>query len=157
PSGAGILVSLVAAESGSCRLEVQRIGSRGEAAKYQIRLTSPRAATPEDATRAAAARAFTDADNMHADSAPELHHRLAKFQTALTLWREIGDKRQEAATLRRIGTVYVSLHEVEPAKKSLQSARSLAQSLALRKVEAEADTALAAAYANEGDKKQAVE
>jgi tetratricopeptide (TPR) repeat protein len=61
---------------------------------------------------AAAERAFTEGDQLYQQgTAQSLRKAIAKWEEALKLYREAGDRRGEANTLTNIGQVYSDLEE----------------------------------------------
>ena len=62
------------------------------------------AAAEQEATRAAAKRAFQEGEQLHKQGTAEsLRRAIAKYEEALPLYRAAGDSRSEAVTLNNIG------------------------------------------------------
>jgi CHAT domain-containing protein/tetratricopeptide (TPR) repeat protein len=106
-------------------------------AGLSLALTSSRAAPwmnaqseAQSAVRERAARALSEADKRRESGvADDLRDAVSKYEAACTLWREIGERRQLAVTLARMGGALRDLHDDERAVKSLSEALELAGEL----------------------------
>jgi tetratricopeptide (TPR) repeat protein len=81
-----------------------------------VRIAQQPTAISQDATRAAAERAFQEGKQLYKQgTADSLRQAIAKYEEALPLYRAVGDKAQEALTLNNIGLVYDDLGETQKA------------------------------------------
>ncbi|HLJ91544.1 MAG TPA: CHAT domain-containing protein [Candidatus Angelobacter sp.] len=152
-----IIVSVLAPIGGSYRLDVQRIGKRGGEGHYTISLLARKVAHPEDEKRIAAQRAFVQAGELTLDhSVHETRVRLKNYETALSLWRQVGDQRQEAVSLLLIGTLHNGQHEPDKAIWYLNRALETAQTQGLLRIEALAALNLGFTYSDRGEIQKAV-
>src|SRR5689334_3399495 len=150
-NGLGFTVSVLASAAGTYRLEIKRTGSAGGEGHYSVSLSSPRAASPEDKKRVAAERAYAQGELSADRSVSGLQARLPHYEAALALWRELGDRLQEASTLRRLGNVHGDLHETESSIAYTTKALSIAQSMGFRRIEVDCAQTLGAVYTNRGE------
>jgi CHAT domain-containing protein/Tfp pilus assembly protein PilF len=105
----------------------------------EIRLEEQRLAREEDKTRLAAELAVSEAQSIIEKSSPAAGRQaLGKYNHALALWRELGDRRQEAMTLNNIGLLHVNsdqypqafevFTQAQPIWKSINDREGLAES-----------------------------
>lgn len=126
---------IVAVEPGTYRLEARRVttGWVKEMTKdwpprpYEIKLNEVRTATEKDRVRTAARQALIEADPVQVyRPTPEARQKsMEKYQTALPLWRSIGDQRGEAETLGSMATTYGNSGQPQQALDSYQQTASL--------------------------------
>ena len=147
-----IILPLLATATETFRGTINRGYGKGGEGRFRVALSAPRAARPEDTARWTAMEAIAQADALPSSS----RERLQKYQTALSLWQQIGDQRQEALTLLHIGQAYNDFHEHTHSLEYAQRALSMAQALGLRLVETYATATLASTYANQGDAQNSV-
>ncbi len=153
-----ITMVILASTGGTYRVNVRRFGKLGGEGHYQISLLQLRTAVPDDEKRVAAERAHVQGTLLDQDrSAQGLRTRLEKYQTALSLWRQVDDRRNEAVALLRIGEVYSDLREGTQALEHLQQALTISQELGLRAIAAETLMSLGSTYRNQGNLQKAVE
>jgi CHAT domain-containing protein/Tfp pilus assembly protein PilF len=107
---------------------------------------------------AAAERAFTEADRLYQQGTPEsLRKAIAKWEEALKLYREAGDRRGEAFTLTNIGQVYSDLEEQQKALEYYSQSLPLSRATGDRKQEATILNSIGSAYSYLGEKQKARE
>ena len=82
---------------------------------------------------------------------------IAKYQDALVIWRQIGNRPQEATTLLSIGTLYYSLNENQKALDSYERALAIRRELNDRVGEAVMLFSMGGAYSNLGENQKALE
>jgi len=82
---------------------------------------------------------------------------IAKYEQALVLWRQIGDRSQEASTLLSIGTLYYSLNENQKALDYYQQALAIRREQKNRAGEAIMLFSIGGAYANLGDNQSSLD
>jgi tetratricopeptide (TPR) repeat protein len=82
----------------------------------QTQIAQQPATTQQDATRAAAQKAFDEGMTLYEQGTAESRRQaIEKWQQALILWRKAGDKAGEAGTLVWLGYVYSDLGEKQKA------------------------------------------
>ena len=107
---------------------------------------------------AAAERAFTEADRLYLQgTAQSLRQAIAKWEEALKLYREAGDRRGEAFTLTNIGQVYSDLEEQQKALEYYSQSLPLSRAVGDRKQEATILNSIGSAYSYLGEKQKARE
>ncbi|MEG3957926.1 CHAT domain-containing tetratricopeptide repeat protein [Microcoleus sp. herbarium2] len=107
---------------------------------------------------AAAERAFTAADQLYQQgTAQSLRKAIAKWEEALKLYREAGDRRGEAFTLTNIGQVYSDLEEKQKALEYYSQSLPLSRAVGDRKQEASILNSIGSAYSYLGEKQKARE
>jgi CHAT domain-containing protein len=97
-------IRLIATVAGEYRLEARSSEPRAATGQYEARIEELRASSPQDETRIAAQAAF--AEGMQLISAPKIEARrkaLEKIESALLLFREVGDRSGEANALQVLG------------------------------------------------------
>jgi len=113
---------------GEYRIEVRPFKKDAPAGSYDVRVTALRKATEDDQTRilrlAAAKAARSNASELRSKGGSvNLLAAIREYEKALELWRSLGDKYWEAATLNSIGVVHYELgqkqHSLEFYKQSL--------------------------------------
>jgi tetratricopeptide (TPR) repeat protein len=106
--------------------------------QYEVKIEAMRSATPNDRIRVAAEKAELEGD-LVVDSNETLEGRLsriAKYETSLALWRELGDRKNELRLLRMIGASYSPLGELAKTLKYHSQAIQIARELGDRYQEA---------------------
>jgi len=107
---------------------------------------------------AAAERAFTEGDRLYQQgTAQSLRKAIAKWEEALKLYREAGDRRGEAFTLTNIGQVYSDLEEQQKALEYYSQSLPLSRAVGDRKQEASILNSIGSAYSYLGEKQKARE
>lgn len=143
-------LSWIAEAKGKYRLEVNALDKTAKAGSYTVKDVEIRTATPRDRKYLPADMAFVEADRLRAEAKDGISRgALAKYEAALPVWRELGEKVWEAATLSRIGRMYARLGEpakaLEPLKQGVllyrASGERLSESVLLSEL-AQAHTAL---------------
>jgi tetratricopeptide (TPR) repeat protein len=113
---------------------------------------------PRGATRAAAQRAFEEAEELRKQGTAEsLQKAIAKYDEALKLCRDLGERAHEATTLYNIGLVYTDLEEKEKALDYFNQALPLWRALGDREWEAAALDGIGGLYSALGEKQKALD
>ncbi len=121
-------VSHIARETGTYHLELVPTDSDAPARTYVLNLTELRVARPADETRIAAEQTFQAGKQLQAEESKEsLQQAIAKFESALPLWRAVADQAQEGRTLDAMGDTYWSLSELAKAQACFEQALPLAK------------------------------
>ncbi len=82
---------------------------------------------------------------------------IAKYEQALSIWRQLGERPQEATTLLSIGTLYYGLNESQKALDYYNQALAVRRELNDRVGEAIMLFSIGGAYSNLGDNQKALE
>jgi tetratricopeptide (TPR) repeat protein len=92
---------------GSFLLEIRSVEKDAPDDRYEVRVEEIRNATDKDRLQVAAVLAYSEAAQLEGKNAKEFGAKtIAKYEEALRLYRDAGDKRGEGAALHRIGRVY---------------------------------------------------
>ncbi|MBD2338725.1 tetratricopeptide repeat protein [Calothrix sp. FACHB-156] len=120
---------------------------------------TPQNLSPAQQRAYAQAKQLSEAANQlfNQGTAASRQQALAKYLAALKIWREIGDRSQEATTLLSIGTLYYFQSENTKALEYYNQALSLRQQLKDRLGEAIMLQSIAGAYYNLGEKPKALQ
>lgn len=107
---------------------------RTAVATGKVRLEQLQGAAPQEESRAAAERAFAEAEQLHAKTnADSLRSAIEKYQEAITRFQAAGDPRRVGISLYKIGQIYDGLSEPRKARdyyaKALQSQRAVGDRL----------------------------
>ncbi len=150
--------SVIASQKMAIRVTVRARQREGLGGTYLIRVEEHRPAVPEDQTRINAERLTAEGSILSAEAAKEsLRNASEKYQTALKLWRELQDIREEARTLYLLGLVQQTCGELQAAMESYQRSLSLSHREGDRMRENLALNALGTLYFRLGDKARAVD
>ncbi|WP_193195464.1 CHAT domain-containing protein [Nostoc sp. MG11] len=116
-------------------------------------------ATPQAAKRASARgqQLLQEAQKLYERGTGESRRQaIAKYEEALKIWREIGDRNSEATTLLSIGTLYFIQSDNQKALEYYNQALVIRRTLKDRFGEAVMLSSLAGAYSNLGEKQKAL-
>lgn len=118
------VASALAQAAGSYTVEV--VADKTQlAGGYELRVEGPREAVAADETRVEAERVFTAAQRRAGDRNPEAQAQaIGQYESALALWRAVGDARGEGYTLGALGQSYKVLGRLPEALDNLSRARS---------------------------------
>jgi CHAT domain-containing protein len=130
----------------------------GASPGYPLTHTQNQTEPPQSPEKAMMAKgAAEDANRLSNEgSAESFRAAIAKYAEALRLYREIGDRRNEAATLNNIGAIYDALDEMQKALDAYSQALPLRRVAGDRKGEALTLIALGRVYNNLGEKQKAL-
>ena len=107
---------------------------------------------------AAAERVLTEGEQLYQQGTAEsLRKAIAKFGEALKLYREVGDRSQEARTLNKIGLVYSKLGEKQKALEYYSQSLPLSRAVGDRSGEASTLNNIGLVYSELGEKQKALE
>jgi CHAT domain-containing protein/Tfp pilus assembly protein PilF len=108
--------SLVSASAGTYRIEVSSLDTEAVRGRYQIKIEELRAAAPRDNDRLTAQVLFVEGrELMTQGTGDSLRLAIQKLETALPLWRSVGDRQREFYTSSFIGSCYDLLSEYQKA------------------------------------------
>lgn len=137
-------ISLITESSGEYRFDVATAAEHSVAGAYELMVTEMRDATPEsktttgryevsleesrvaalqDSGRLAAERSLAEGKQLDAQGTPESRRKaIEKYEEALNFWRTVGDSRQEAVVLNRLGGTSHAQGEEQKALDSFNQA-----------------------------------
>src|SRR5262245_47552537 len=150
-------VSLIAEGAGNYRLNICPDKDDVKTGRYELKIESLRPATGQDKIRIAAESAeWAGTQDMNA--APEKwQEAIAKFEAALTLWRQLDDRQGKLRMLARLGREYRIIGEPQKALDYFREAFPLAQALGDRSQEANLLLGLGSVYGRQGERQKALE
>ena len=129
-----------------------------EAGRESLSLAQQPTTNQQDATRAAAKQALEEAvEILQQGTAESLRQAIPKFEQAVTLSRQAGDKASEALSFVGLGRVYNSLGEQPKALEFFNQALPLFRAVGDRGREATTLTNIGAVYSALGEKQKALE
>jgi CHAT domain-containing protein/Tfp pilus assembly protein PilF len=148
----------LAEASGSYRLEIRPVNQTATRASYQLKVERLRAPTAQDRTLVAAIKASTEGKRL-IDQGRAQSFKLAqgKCEEALPLWREIGDRFEEAQTLDNLGYLLWLLGAPAKAIEYYNQALTIRREIKDGYGEGESLNNIAVAYSALGKKEQALE
>jgi len=104
------LISVIAPLTGTYRLLLSSRNEDGGAKNMKLQIDVIRPAAPTDTKRISAADAFAEAESLQRGGNSEsCSSAIDKYEVALQVWRQTGDKREEASALRNIGRCHYLL------------------------------------------------
>jgi len=123
-------IEYVAERNGSYYVELERLDSI-EAGTYQIVITELRRAISADYLRARAARLVSEGDRFRRldYKSASFQEALKKYDEALSIWRTLGDRNEEANTLNSIGATYGFLDARQTASDYFKQALGIWQAI----------------------------
>jgi CHAT domain-containing protein len=139
PDGIGLRsIALVAESSGSYRLEIRPMENEAKAGRYEVKIEELRSATEPDRVRVAAEKATNEGFLLasSASTAEQKRQGIAKYDEALALWRQIGDRNGELRVLVRLNVSSRLIGELRTALDYNQQAIQIAQVMGDRYQEA---------------------
>ncbi|MBO0725148.1 MAG: CHAT domain-containing protein [Blastocatellia bacterium] len=149
-------VTVIAETAGDYTIEVRTALKYVAPASYLITATELRKATEEDRRRVAAEGLVSEAEELRfRETADTLSQAVEKFSQAITIWRSLGERYEEAITTYARGYCYRLLGDYYSAICDLRQAASQLESLQDRNGEAVARSWLAWTYIDVGENEQA--
>jgi len=129
----------IADEPGAHRLEIRPRTPGGAPGSFTLRLEAPRAPEAPDRERADAERRLSDGLRLFAEEKAESRRKaMETLEAALPLWKSVGDRKKEAATLLALSRTAVALSEPRRAAAWLDDALALCRNDGDRPLEAAA-------------------
>ncbi|MEP7337367.1 MAG: CHAT domain-containing protein [Acidobacteriota bacterium] len=150
------ILSWVTKADCDCKLEIR---SKSKiAGRYTLKIEALREATPQDADRVAAYRLQMEARKFQSEGAAEtMRQAAAKYEAALTAWKNLGDQGGQAATLLDAGQLYFDLADAKKSFAAWDQSLTLWRALGRRTEEARALSDLALLSYAKGEKEKALE
>lgn len=139
-------VSCIALIDGAYKIEVKPVEQNAGAGNYSITVVGLREPSEQDRKRVAAEKVFSEGRNLQIANPQASAEVINKFETALGLWRESGDRYWEAVTLTNLGWAYSDLNQNEKAVDSLSQALKQFQEIKDRQSEGKAANGLGLAH-----------
>ncbi len=156
--GEPLSISTVASRSGVHRVEIRLRSRKSAPGKYALMVEKLRPATADDDKRIAAERLLAEADHLLARGAAESSKEaMERYERALVTFREIGDRREEAATLARMCDALSGLGDVRQGLERAEQALALWRTEGDRYGEAAALDQAGLAHEALGDQRRALE
>ncbi|MDT5261137.1 MAG: hypothetical protein QOC61_141 [Acidobacteriota bacterium] len=152
------LLSHVAAQSGRYLLKVASLKADAEPGRYTLTVNAAREPTVEDRTRMLAEKTFDEGERLlarrEAASVREAH---AKYEEALALWRQVGDRRGEAHTLYCLAYIHSLYGEMVEANTLYGESLRISAAEGDRPSEAITHFSIALDYVHTGEMHEAFE
>ncbi|BAY24038.1 TPR domain protein [Calothrix sp. NIES-2100] len=124
---------------------------------YKLKIAQQPATTSQDATRAEAEKLRQEGLQLFKQGTAEsLRQALVKWQEALKLWHQVGDKQWQAFTLLGIGRIYEDLGDKQEALKFYNSSLPLMKEVGDKAGEATTLNNIGLVYYSLGDQQQAL-
>ncbi|MDQ3665819.1 MAG: CHAT domain-containing tetratricopeptide repeat protein [Acidobacteriota bacterium] len=150
-------ISLIGEVSGIYQLEVRSLEAKDTRGQYELRIEQIRQVIPTDKHRIAAEKLLADGGQLQKDGEPESSRTaIDKYREALPFWKVAGDRREEGRTLKRIGDVYQSFHELENALTYYNHALELSRKIKDRWGKSETLSEACHVYASLGENQRAL-
>lgn len=150
-------VSLIAAASGSYRLEI-RAAHKSTAGPYGIELQELREASAEDPQRIAAANVFAEGDRLcSAGAETSVRQAIEKYRMALSLSQKVNDLEAQGEVLVAMGAAYEALSDSQKAIDSIDKALAILRPLRASRGVAEALNALGEIYVGTAQQRKALD
>lgn len=153
-----IPLSWIAKAAGEYRIELRSLENGQSKGRYGLKVETIRPSIPTDEPRIVAEQLVTAGIKLlkqwREDS---MKAALDKFTVSLVSWREAGDARGEADSLKRIGDVYRTLGQFEKAQSFYQSALMINSGLGDRRAQNRDLNALCSTSLLLGDNQKALQ
>lgn len=151
-------LSIVASRDGIDRVEIRLRSGASVPGKYRLSVELPRVATADDGKRLAAEALRDEADRLLVRrSAETSKHAVERYESALVAWRDVGDRREEAATLARLSDALSLLGDLRQALARAEESLALWRLESDRRGEASALGKLGLAHSEVGEQRRALE
>ncbi len=145
------------AAAGPVEIKVGSQDRDGAPGSYTLRLEELPDATAADRRRLEAERAMTEAGRIVLQPSKAWREALGPYARALPVWRELGDRRQEARTLSGLAGIHRTLDELVPALDHYLQALALWRQLGERSSEADTLDRIGLCRAKMGRHRKALE
>lgn len=152
-------ISWVAGTSGFYKLHVRPAQADQIAAEYEVKISEERTATLQDKNRIPAQTVFLQAEQLREQETPQsLDQAIAKYEEALQIFRDLGDRAGEAEALNVMGVVYHLLkREPVKARQHYDKALQIQRTLGDRRGEAESLNNIARLHESLGERQTALD
>jgi tetratricopeptide (TPR) repeat protein len=140
-------VRSIAGPQGQYLLDIRPVDKNAQSGRYRIKIETLREATEQDKKRVAAEKLYAEAILLHVQSTAEsLREAINKYESALLLFRSLGERRKEGLALVNIGQLYSTLSDWQKAIQYASEALTVFRSLGDRRSEAIALREIGIAY-----------
>lgn len=151
-------LSIVASRDGPHRVEIRMRVPSSVAGTYALFAGVPRAATAEDQRRLAAESLRDEADGLLVRRSAETSKQAVdRYESALVVWREIADRREEASTLARLSDALSLQGDLRQALSRAEETLTLRRLENDRRGEASALGKVGLAHSEVGEQRRALE
>jgi CHAT domain-containing protein/Tfp pilus assembly protein PilF len=151
-------ISLIAQPSGQYLIELSPAQDNAPSRRYAIGIEDLRPATTDDQDRVTAEALFAEANSLTAAGRAEaLQAAIKKYRAALDLWRKMGERREEAGTLLRLGSVSHNLSRLTEALDYYNQALPIWKALGDRAKEAQTLSGMGWTYYSIGELQKALQ
>ncbi len=158
PAGGMEFVSAIAETFGDYRLEVRSQNKDVALGRYEIKIEELREATSKDRVYVTAQKAFEEASQLRDQRTAEARQKaIKKYEEALPLWRDVGDKPGEAYTLNELGFVHSGLGDARKGLEYYTQAMFLWRAVGNRQEEVIALSNVGSAYWRLGELQKSLE
>ncbi len=147
----------IAEVTGKHRLNIRPLRNDAKTGGYEVKTELLRPATEQDKTRIAAESAEWAGMQEKNNSPVNWRQAIAKFEEALTLWRQLGDRQGELRMLARLGREYLNIAEPLKALSYFQEALPLARALGDRYREANLLLGFGGVYYRQNESQKALD
>lgn len=114
-SGRGVeLIRIGADVTGDYQVDVSTLSDRAEPGEFKLSITDYRPITDRDKRSLEAVRLHQDADELRAKTETRAAS-IPLYENALQIWRELGERTEEANVLRAMGFAYQRTDDLEKA------------------------------------------
>ncbi|HKR58343.1 MAG TPA: CHAT domain-containing tetratricopeptide repeat protein [Pyrinomonadaceae bacterium] len=149
---------LIAEAAGVYRVEVGSSSNDAKSGTYEIKIKDLREATAKDRIQISAQKVFDEANKLRDQQTAESQRKaIVKWEEALPLWREAGDRQSEAHTLIEIGAIYSQLGENQKALDCFGQALPLYRAVENRQYEAVTLNNIGDVYLQKSETQKALE
>ncbi len=151
-------LSVVVTRGGVHRVEIRLRSRKSVSGRYTLVVEKLRPATPDDDKRIVAERLRGEADHLLArGSAESSKEAMERYDNALAAWHEVGDRREEAATLARMSDALAWQGDMRPALERAEQALTLWRAEGDRHGEAAALDQVGCSHSDMGHQKLGLE
>jgi CHAT domain-containing protein/Tfp pilus assembly protein PilF len=151
-------LSYISERAGTYILKISSLEKTAPAGRYTVTIDVLRAATPEDKAKLAAQLAFNEAVQLAAQQTAEsLNKATSKYETAIALWHNNGDRQSEGLALNNLAEVYYSLGDRKKALELFSQSLSIMRELGSQFGEATTLSNIAAIYEDFGEQDKALD
>jgi CHAT domain-containing protein/Tfp pilus assembly protein PilF len=148
----------IADKGGAYQIEVRSAAESSIPGPYTIALDELRPANSDDRERLRAWRLGAEADRLSDNGTTESRRQaVAKYEEALSVWKRLGDKREQSNCFVGIGGAYQQSSDFPKAMGAYEQALSLARDSSDRRGEAEALTSIGSVHDSLGDRPKAIQ
>src|SRR5262249_51724041 len=150
-------LSFIATVSGSYRVKVCS-QEEDPGGRYEIRIADLRIATEQDQKRSLAGKWYRQGTLLQGEGIAEsLPKAIEKYEEALPIFRDLGDRQSEAHILHYIGSIYIRLGEHQKGLEFSNQALPIFRDLGDRRSEAHILRNIAWLYKRLGDEQKSLE